>query len=991
MTRKGEVLDQIRRGLSIWSADLKLNGKINHLSDHVTSEDIAAGLLDRIYGYHLKNANEVHPNHKAVDLVDTDAEDGGGVAVQISTSNTPQKAKKTMKGFSDGSEGEALSEEYSKLIILLLTTDDKFKNWDQLSGDGYTLSILNLTDLSTAIEHFELDRLEPILEYLNRELKLESAALEQPRDRVARVAHILDAAAVAAAGKSMTDGDVERFYMVDLNFQVMLKVISNDRDIPHRDMEEQLMKLCSAGAPVILTGHSGVGKSVIMLCAAVNWVRRGGIAIWMEPKETRKMDTTEAKQFCRDILSMIPAGGRALLCLDAPALWSDAFEVLWETCTGEAQIQILMAERFNRLSRMTDPNGDKLHHRVEGTTVVAMMAENKENPLRIKDYPVIYIPEIYQRKRKILEKTVNVMFGLGAVRRISEGETVQRIMKDHNRNNVSLVELIYRAQFWVRDFATKPENLRMDWDEWRQILRKELRLNKDATVLYGVIALCDLFEVPITVSLFCRFFEIRESELVLAMNRWRMRRQVEPVIFREGSGTLVPKHDVAAELFFQFHRHQLPVHALVIELLQTMDEFEIDGFLAQNVRKTAVQRGYHRLVGQLRYRDYFMEIYNRNQRGTCGLYGEAKARLCLGLLYTVPRNDWKLREQTLKLVEHLDPVLDGSVLTASLYTEWGRLLADGRQVRDAEEKFLMVLDADHRNIHSRTELGRLLAKQPGREGEAEAFLQETIRLKPEDIQSRTELGRLLSKQPGREGEAEAFLREAIRIDPKNLHSHTELGRLLSKQPGREGEAEAFLRETIRLKPEDIQSRTELGRLLSKQPGREQEAEDFLRETIRLKPEDIQSRTELGRLLSKQPGREGEAEAFLLETLKIDPKHIHSRTELGRLLSKQPGREEEAEAFLREAIRIDPKNLHPHTELGRLLSKQPGREEEAVVFLREILDVDPNNLHTRIELAKLCIKSGSRDEAERLYREVLKLEPGNAYAKNGLKSLSSHPN
>ena len=955
MTRKGEVLDQIRRGFSIWSADLKLNGKVNHLSDHVTSEDIAAGLLDRIYGYHLKNANEVHPNHKVVDLVDTDAEDGGGVAVQITTSNTPQKVEKTMNGFTDGSAGDALSKEYSRLMILILTTDDKFKNWDQLSGDGYTLSIQNLTDLSTAIEHLELDRLRQILEYLNRELKLESAAREQPRDRVARVAQILDAGAVAAAAKSMTVADVESFYMVDLKFSVMLGVISNGRDIPHRDLEEQLMKLCSAGGPVILTGHSGVGKSAIMLRTAVSWVRSGGIAIWMEPKETRKMDTTEAKQFCQDILSMIPAGGRALLCLDAPALWADAFEALWETCSGEPQIQILMAERFNRLSRMTDPNGDKLHHRVEGTTVVAMMSEIKENPLRIKGYPVIYIPETYQRKRKILEKAVNIMFQRGAVRRISEGETVRSIMNDHNRNNVSLVELIYQAQFWVRDFATKPENLRMDWDEWRQILNKELRLKKDATMLYGVIALCDLFEVPITVSLFCRFFKIRESELVLAMNRWRMRRQVEPVIFREGSGTLVPKHDVAAELFFQFHRHQLPVHALMIELLQTMDEFEIDGFLAQNVRKGAVQRGYHRLVGQLRYRDYFMEIYNRNQRGTCGLYGEAKARLSLGLLYTVPRNDWKLREQTLKLVETLAPVLDGSVLTASLYTEWGRLLADGRRVRDAEEKFLMVLDADHRNIHSRTELGRLLSKQPGREGEAEAFLREAMQIDPKHIQSRTELGRLLSKQPGREGEAEAFLREAIRIDPKNLHPHTELGRLLSKQPGREGEAEAFLRETIRLKPEDIQSRTELGRLLSKQKGREQEAEDFLRETIRLKPEDIQSRTELGRLLAKQPGREQEAEAFFREAMQIDPKHIQSRTELGRLLSKQPGREGEAEAFFWEAIRIDPKNLHP-----------------------------------RIELAKLCIKSGNRDEAERLYREVLKLDPGNLYARNGLKSLSSHP-
>lgn len=180
MTVKTEILDQIRHCFSVWSSDLKQSSQVNRLSDNISSENIAAGLLNLIYGYNLRNANEIHPNHKAVDLVDTDAEDGGGVAVQISTSNTRQKALKTIKGFCDDSNGDPLSDEYSKLIFLILTTDDKFKNWDQLTADGYTLQILNLSDLSKAIENMDTGRLEAILSYLNRELRMVMAGAEQP-------------------------------------------------------------------------------------------------------------------------------------------------------------------------------------------------------------------------------------------------------------------------------------------------------------------------------------------------------------------------------------------------------------------------------------------------------------------------------------------------------------------------------------------------------------------------------------------------------------------------------------------------------------------------------------------------------------------------------------------------------------------------------------------------------------------------------------------
>ena len=41
---------------------------------------------------------------------------------------------------------------------------------------------------------------------------------------------------------------------------------------------------------------------------------------------------------------------------------------------------------------------------------------------------------------------------------------------------------------------------------------------------------------------------------------------------------------------------------------------------------------------------------------------------------------------------------------------------------------------------------------------------------------------------------------------------------------------------------------------------------------------------------------------------------------------------------------------------------------------------------RIELAKLCIQTGRSTEAERLYREVLRIKPGDSYATEGLARL-----
>ena len=846
MTAETKVLDQIRRCFSIWSDDLRQNGQVNRLSDHISSENIAAGLLNRVFGYQLRNANQIHPNHRAVDLVDRDALDGGGVAVQITTTNTRQKINNTMEGFEDGSNGKPLADRYSELIVLILTMDKKFTNWEKFSSDDYQLTILNLMDLSRAMEELDLDRMQEILEFLNQQLGLGGDERAQCRERIRKVARILDAEAVQTAAGKKTDGDVDKFYMVDPNFDLMLRVISAGADVPHTQLNARLDQLCAEGGPVILTGHSGTGKTAIMLRTAVSWARSGGIALWLCPEENVPLTA----QFYEDVLAIAGEDGRVLLCMDNPALWAAGFSALAKNWPGDARIRLLLAERVNRLNRMTSANDDQLYHWFDGATVAAMMVKKDKDPYRLKDYRMEYIPEDYRRKTKILEKSVQVMFRRGQIRSHSQADAVRYIMKEYNRGNVGLVELIYRAKFWLRDFATVTTQLCMDWDEWQRILKKELKCQRDALVLYGAVALCDFLEIPITVSLFCRLFDLDRLSLTVAMDKWRMDKSVEPVTYREGRETLVPKHGVIAELFFLFNRPNRYVRVLLEDLLKTMTEPEIEAFLEKTVRKGNIQREYWEPMGKIFFRDHLEAIYRRTQNGTLGLTGQGKARLALGLLYSVGKDHRKLGGDTLSMVEQLDSGLDGGVLSASLYTEWGRLLANMKKQREAEARFRAVLTADTKDIHSRTELGRLL-----------------------------------SKQPGREGEAEQFLMEILGFDPENIQARTELGRLLSKQPGREGEAEAILMETVRLKPDDIQSRTELGRLLSKQPGREEEAERFLREAIRIDPQNLHPHTELAKLYTRQGGF-FEAEGLYRKVLEIDPRNAYAREGLQNLARHQ---------------------------------------------------------------------------------------------------------
>lgn len=727
------------------------------------------------------------------------------------------------------------------------------------------------------------------------------------------MATVITPASINEARRSCDSVDVRNFFTIDTRFHTMLRVISAEEDVPHQEAAEAVMELIQRKTPVIIAGNGGQGKSSLMMRIAVQWAAEGRLAVWMPLSEKETFTEQAAEQFFQTLLRAVPGEQRVLLCIDNPFEGRESLSRLQARWPRSEKIQLLMAERENRLAILTDRSRDRLLHWYDGAGVVALQGAGKAKPYRLKDYQMIPFSERPDRRKLILEKCVSYLVKDGTVQEADRISVTQEMLSRYGGPEVSLVELIYRTLFALKKVAAKPENIKMDWEEWGELIRREFG-NVDSDVqLYGVIAAFGVFHTPLPLPLFCKYFGLKEHVL---RNRLRERfvpRHIEPVAYQEERESLRPKHDVIADLFFLFNRDKVTIDSLMLDLIRVMDENEIEAFLESNVRKRELQKGRRRLTGRIDYWAYMEGIYSRIQRGGCNLSRDGRARLCLGVLWA---RRWRRRNspsiQT--VLETVAPEFEDDLLMKKLYTEWGIWAKSERNDALAEEKFLTVMRADSRDVKSRMELGRLRARQKGREEEAKQLFLDIIRMDNHNIPSRTELGRLLV----REGEKE--------------------------------EAEKYFREIIGFAPRDIQSHTELGKLLAGQRGREEEAERVLRKAMEIDRRHIQSRTELGRLYVRQ-GRKKKAEEILREAIEIDPKNLHPHTELGRLLAKQPGREEEAEFLLRETIRLDHRDVHAHTVLAQLYERM-NKTADAIQLYREICEIAPDDRIGKDGLARL---------------------------------------
>jgi tetratricopeptide (TPR) repeat protein len=94
---------------------------------------------------------------------------------------------------------------------------------------------------------------------------------------------------------------------------------------------------------------------------------------------------------------------------------------------------------------------------------------------------------------------------------------------------------------------------------------------------------------------------------------------------------------------------------------------------------------------------------------------------------------------------------------------------------------------------------------------------------------------------------------------------------------------------------------------------------------------------------------------------------------------------EARRILLEASRLPEADFYVFYELG-LLDADAGKTDSALAALGKALEIDPDFVNARIARARLLLGARRAGEAETEYREILRLEPSNREAIEGLAEI-----
>jgi Flp pilus assembly protein TadD len=153
------------------------------------------------------------------------------------------------------------------------------------------------------------------------------------------------------------------------------------------------------------------------------------------------------------------------------------------------------------------------------------------------------------------------------------------------------------------------------------------------------------------------------------------------------------------------------------------------------------------------------------------------------------------------------------------------------------------------------------------------------------------------------------------------------------------------------------------------------------------PTNVGLLTELG-LACAAAGEMKTAEEALRRAVHLDDGAVAALTALGRVLA-QTGRVTEAREHLRSALSL----LPSYGEAGMALAElewESGRRHEAIVVLADLLTADPYLLSALTRLGRALEETGKVEEAVVAFTRVLRFQPTDAEAADGLARLQTAP-
>lgn len=162
-----DLIHKIIDHLSYLSRKVDMHNSLGFFDVNKVAEYFYADFLNIVFGYNLKNLNNIEKNAKAIDLYD----EINGIAIQVTSESEISKYRETVKKFVDSK----LNEKYPTLIILLITRKKRKHNTKTINEDGFHFDInksvwdINEEILKKLINKNVVD-LENILDFLEKNL-----------------------------------------------------------------------------------------------------------------------------------------------------------------------------------------------------------------------------------------------------------------------------------------------------------------------------------------------------------------------------------------------------------------------------------------------------------------------------------------------------------------------------------------------------------------------------------------------------------------------------------------------------------------------------------------------------------------------------------------------------------------------------------------------------------------------------------------------------
>ncbi|MGC9983922.1 MAG: tetratricopeptide repeat protein [Polyangia bacterium] len=297
----------------------------------------------------------------------------------------------------------------------------------------------------------------------------------------------------------------------------------------------------------------------------------------------------------------------------------------------------------------------------------------------------------------------------------------------------------------------------------------------------------------------------------------------------------------------------------------------------------------------------------------------------------------------------------------------------------ARDRYARLVELDPGDLDVRRAYGEVLA-EAGQLAQAQAELNRVLQASPDDVRARRALALVLASR--RAGpELVGDLEEVVRLQPDSVDARMDLGAAYLGV-GKRSEAEAVYDEVLRRRPRSAAALKLCGDL-ARARGDLKKATSLFGRLRWIAPNDPRPAFLLGTSFY-QAGNLNAAERWFIEAAKVPGMLGEAYGNLG-VIALLRGQPKEAQWFLNRAAKRRPQRalLRYNYALALYTNNRP---EDALNQLHVAQALEPNDAATQFFTGVVALRVGLLPEAERCFREALRLDPQNEDARHNLALL-----